>query len=191
MKTTTILRTGFTAALLLSLLVSCGDTAGTAAVTTADPVQATSAVTEAVTEEGYPAPDFTGLDFGGEELRFASPNWSVFTYYFPEEMTGESLDDAAYMRIANVQNKLNVKIVNTYDEYGANIQDIVKQSIQAGDDAFDIVFTHCIFGIGDYATGNMLYNLDKLPNLNLENPWWNQEITDTFRIGTENPVRIR
>ncbi len=185
MKHTKLLKTGLTGALLLTLLVSCGDAAGAGTVTTAEPVAKDSATAAVETDGGYLPPDIEGLDFGGEELRFASPNWSVFKDYFPEEMTGDTLDDAAFMRISNVQNALNVKIVNTFDEFGANIQDIVKQSIQAGDDAFDIVFTHCIYGIGDYATGNMLYNLDALPNLDLTNPWWNREIIDTFRIGTE------
>lgn len=96
------------ASLLLCLLISCGN-GGTATDTSADTAPTSGAETEAVTEAGYPAPDTTGLDFGGEEFRFISPEWGDFADYFPEEMSGDTFDDALYTRISNVQNALNVK----------------------------------------------------------------------------------
>ena len=59
------------------------------------------------------------------------------------------------------------------------------KTVQAGDDAYDMVFTHCIDGYSDYATNNAVYNLDALPYVNFEAPWWSKSMIDTFRIGTE------
>ncbi len=170
-------------ALLLALLISCGD-GGNAADTSADTTSVSGGETEAVTEAGYPAPDTTGLDFGGEEFRFLTPEWGSFWNYFPDEMTGESYDDALYNRISNVQNELNVKIVNTWS-IDANLHTDLMKSVMAGDDAHDAAFTHMIYGIADMATSKALYNLDDLTKLNFDAPWWKKDMIDYFRIGTE------
>ncbi len=166
-------------------LFACGDTPDTVGTDTSASDTAVSNETDTADMNGYLAPNFEDLDFGGEELRIAAPNYSPFNEFFPEDMTGDTFNDAAYMRIANVENTLNVKIVSTFDDTGISIHETVKRSVTAGDDAFDIVLTHCIYGIGDYVTGNMLYNLDELPNLDLEKPWWNQNLINTYRIGMD------
>lgn len=171
----------FPALLLMAVLASCGD-AQTPADTTA--VDTAANETEVVTEAAYPAPDTSNLDFGGEELRVMNLDWSNFRLYFPEDMTGEAVDDAAYMRYVNVQNALNVKFAVTAATDSEAHKTVIR-SVTAGDDAYDFVFTHSIYGISDYATENVLYNLDDLPHLNFDAPWWSQEMIDNFRIGTE------
>lgn len=171
------------ALLLLAALVSCGDKTTTTDTT---PVDTTPETTEAVTEAGYPAPDTSALDFGGDELRIFSVQWgNVAKYYFPEEETGDSVDDACFRRLRNVEEALNLKIAEpAWGADGSAHKDVLK-TVQAGDDAYDFVFTHCIDGYSDYATSNAVYNLDNLPHVNFDAPWWSKSMIDTFRIGTE------
>lgn len=172
------------ALLLIATLASCGGEA--AGTTDTTPVDTAPATTEAVTEPGYPAPDTSSLDFGGDELRIFSVQWgNVSKYYFPEEETGDSVLDACYSRLRNVEEALNVKIAEpAWGADGQAHKDVMK-TVQAGDDAYDMVFTHCIDGYSDYATNNAVYNLDALPYVNFEAPWWSKSMIDTFRIGTE------
>ena len=172
------------ALLLIAMLASCGGEA--AGTTDTTPVDTAPATTEAVTEPGYPAPDTSSLDFGGDELRIFSVQWgNVSKYYFPEEETGDSVLDACYSRLRNVEEALNVKVAEpAWGADGQAHKDVMK-TVQAGDDAYDMVFTHCIDGYSDYATNNAVYNLDALPYVNFEAPWWSKSMIDTFRIGTE------
>ena len=172
------------ALLLIATLASCGGEA--AGTTDTTPVDTAPATTEAVTEPGYPAPDTSALDFGGDELRIFSVQWgNVSKYYFPEEETGDSVLDACYSRLRNVEEALNVKVAApAWGADGQAHKDVMK-TVQAGDDAYDMVFTHCIDGYSDYATNNAVYNLDALPYVNFEAPWWSKSMIDTFRIGTE------
>ena len=172
------------ALLLIATLASCGGEA--AGTTDTTPVDTAPATTEAVTEPGYPAPDTSALDFGGDELRIFSVQWgNVSKYYFPEEETGDSVLDACYSRLRNVEEALNVKVAEpAWGADGQAHKDVMK-TVQAGDDAYDMVFTHCIDGYSDYATNNAVYNLDALPYVNFEAPWWSKSMIDTFRIGTE------
>ena len=172
------------ALLLIATLASCGGEA--AGTTDTTPVDTAPATTEAITEPGYPAPDTSSLDFGGDELRIFSVQWgNVSKYYFPEEETGDSVLDACYSRLRNVEEALNVKVAEpAWGADGQAHKDVMK-TVQAGDDAYDMVFTHCIDGYSDYATNNAVYNLDALPYVNFEAPWWSKSMIDTFRIGTE------
>ena len=172
------------ALLLIATLASCGGEA--AGTTDTTPVDTAPATTEAVTEPGYPALDTSSLDFGGDELRIFSVQWgNVSKYYFPEEETGDSVLDACYSRLRNVEEALNVKVAEpAWGADGQAHKDVMK-TVQAGDDAYDMVFTHCIDGYSDYATNNAVYNLDALPYVNFEAPWWSKSMIDTFRIGTE------
>lgn len=172
------------ALLLIATLASCGGEA--AGTTDTTPVDTAPATTEAVTEPGYPAPDTSNLDFGGKELRIFSVQWgNVSKYYFPEEETGDSVLDAAYARLRNVEEALNVTIAEpAWGADGQAHKDVMKV-VQAGDDAYDMVFTHCIDGYSDYATNNAVYNLDALPYVDFDAPWWSKSMIDTFRIGTE------
>ena len=174
------------ALLVFAMLAGCGDaqtTTDTAAVDTAAN-NAAEAVTDAVTDTGYPAPDTSNLDFGGAEIRVMLPNFIEFAeFYAADTLTGESVEDASYLRRVNVQEALNVQLVMQHDNDGMDGFNIVSKSIAAGDDAYDIVFTHPIKGLSEYVIQNMLYTLDDLPHVDLDAPWWNKEVIDIFRIG--------
>jgi len=137
--------------LLVSLLlgmVGCSTDSAEETAVPAEQIQ-TSAAEETV-ETGYPAPDFSGLDFNGENLSVITPNWHFYHYYSAEELTGESVNDAAYNRIINTETALNVDVTINQDYSDGETHGVVGQSIMAGDDAWHIVFTHSLFGVNTY-----------------------------------------
>lgn len=169
-----------TALLCLTAVVSCGEAAEAPAPETESVnVPAETAETG---EPGYPAPDFSALDFGGDTLHMISPDWNTASFNFTDAEDGDSLNDAIYARMRNVESAVNVKIEYQWVS-SQDIHSMVKNSVSAGDDAYDIIFTHSIYGIGDMAIDNVLYNLDDLSNLNFDAPWWNRDMIDQFRIG--------
>ena len=141
-------------------------------------------VVETETEFVYPPPDVSELDYGGAEISFLAPEWSTIQYQYTEELTGDAVNDAAYNRMLNVENKLNVKGVWTWST-DAQCHNDALRAVRAGDDAYQIVYTHCIYGISDYATNGALYDLYDLPHTDYAAPWWSGSMMEEFRIGSK------
>ena len=175
-----------TAAMMLAamLLAGCGESASSpqAGGGPAAPQAETEAVTE-TTEPEYPHLDTSSLDFGGKTISFISPEWGTHRYQYAEELDGDIVNDAAYNRMVDLENSLNVKMAWNWST-DAETHNVVKKSVQAGDDAYQIVYTHCIYGISDYATAGALYNIYDLPYIDLEAPWWDFDMMKSFQIGS-------
>ena len=175
-----------TTAMMLAamLLAGCGESASSpqAGGGPAAPQAETEAVTE-TTEPEYPHLDTSSLDFGGKTISFISPEWGTHRYQYAEELDGDIVNDAAYNRMVDLENSLNVKMAWTWST-DAETHNVVKKSVQAGDDAYQIVYTHCIYGISDYATAGALYNIYDLPHIDLEAPWWDLDMMKSFQIGS-------
>ena len=184
-------RIGISAFLAVSVLTSmamtsCGsgdDTAfDTVSVTIGDTTPA--AETEPTREQHKVPAD--ALDFDGEELNQASFTWQGYKFYFfADEENGDVMNDALYARNLAVEEALNIKIETeqfstaiTYEFVNA-----VKPLILAGDDVYDLMFNHCIDGISTYASEGYLYNLDRLPHIDMDAAWWNKEQMDVLRLG--------
>jgi ABC-type glycerol-3-phosphate transport system substrate-binding protein len=139
---------------------------------------------EIETEPAYPPPDVSGLDYGGDSISFIAPEWGNISYQYTEELTGEAVNDAAYNRQVNVENTLNVKFDWNWST-DAECHNVVMRSVRAGDDAYQIVYTHCIYGISDYVTNGALYDLYDLPHTDFAAPWWSGSMMEEFRIGSK------
>ena len=150
--------------LLVSMLLGMVGCGTDSAEETAVPAEQTQPAGEAETAEtGYLAPDFSGLDFNGENLSVITPNWHFYHYYSAEELTGESVNDAVYNRTVNTENALNVDVTVNQDYSDSETHGVVGQSIMAGDDAWHIVYTHSLFGVNTYVIEDQLYNMEALP----------------------------
>ncbi len=172
--------------LLVSLLlgmVGCGTDSAEETAVPAEQIQ-TSAAEETV-ETGYPAPDFSGLDFNGENLSVITPKFHFYSYYIADELTGESVNDAVYNRTVNTENALNMDVTINQDYSDGETHGVVGQSIMAGDDAWHIVFTHSLFGVNTYVIEDQLYNMEALPYVDFAAPWWDQKSIEYFKIGDE------
>lgn len=152
-------------------MVSCGGAAGDSSVSTTASKDAgtetTAAETEAASQlEQLPADDYQGYEFhvllNNQDDRYVD----VMT---EDGETGDVLNDVVYRRNRAVEEKYNIKITATEDEYG-NVNNMLKKEVTAGLNDYDLYFSNCY--ATSLASGGYLYVINDLPNVNLSNPWW-------------------
>ncbi len=169
----------FIAALLAAAqLFACGSE-GTAE-NTSDPVSTTT--TEAGGE--------TRLSTLPENLNFDKTEVKIL-YWLGQgecayEQTGDIVDDALYNRNIAVEDRLGVKITDierafTWDTRAEYI-DVIRQSVMAGDDSFDIVSGH-YYVMPMLIPDGVLLPLNETKYINFENPWWVHGLVEETAIG--------
>jgi len=163
--------TGF---LAVSILVSCGQDTLPQSTDSSDSTDAVT--TEA--EEGFPLPSGNYDNYTVTMLTMDAYN-EHFKLNIVEE-DGDTLNDAGYKRNLAVSELLNVKFSV---EETANPAETLKQSVMAGDTDYDFVFPHATTGVPMLVTDHILYNWNELPGVDLSNPWWNQEMSNSIGIG--------
>lgn len=178
---------GFLACLLLAVaLVSCG--------------RSTPAATGAVTDAASPSPaittppesteitdDLPKLDYNGRSFSILIGDvhgGTTTPTYFREEQTGEIVADAVWARNAAVAERLNValdwEVLNFEYSSRANWATRIKSIVMAKEK------TDLICGPGYYTTNlvteDLFINLNGLPYLDFQKPWWSTMYMDNVRI---------
>ncbi len=164
-------------ALLLSL-IACGSSeqpaaeGSAAAETQPDVVSDTTAA-----ETEYP--ELEAKDFGGREFRILAYNqgdpgtwFQYLDFGYSEEKKGDLINDAVQERNIAVEDKYGVKLVNTTV---ADAPGVAKNAIKAGSDEFDICQPF-IDNAFQMAGEGMLVDIVSLPYLELERPYWDENI---------------
>lgn len=165
---------------LAVFIASCKDSAPTDS-NTAEPSSNTN--TASATEASEISDELPGYDFSGKTFTVISrtiPNSNVNQIVSDGE-AAEVIDDAVYRRNLEISERFNVNIeALLYEEQ--EYEQPFKSSIMAGDNSFQLAVMH-IINSGVYATGGLLTDWNKIPNINLEKPWWNQTIIKNMQIG--------
>ena len=177
------------ASLASCALASCGEAAGVPAETASQPSE--TALQNAETEEpviqraplGLP----DGLDFNGETFHALTYANAIAEYYFfSDGENGDIMNDAIYRRRLAVEERLNVRLAHTL--YGQNdypkVPQTIKTMVQAGEDEFQQAYLHCIQGIASLVSGGYLYDLNTMPNIDMNAEWWNREMTNALNFGS-------
>lgn len=90
-----------------------------------------------------------------------------------EEFTGEAINDALITRNMSIEEKFNVTL--EYELISNGGVAALKRSVQAGDNAYDMVISRAIGGnLESLTTSGTLHDLASLPYLSLEAPWWSR-----------------
>jgi ABC-type glycerol-3-phosphate transport system substrate-binding protein len=91
------------------------------------------------------------------------------------------VNDAIYKRNRNMEAKYNF-VVNETRMSGDRVASTLKNCVNAGSDDYDLVspMTHAAPNL---ATSNFLVDLNKVPYLNFDKPWWNNSVSHYFSIG--------
>ena len=161
------------AAMLSASLASCGESPAEteAAATDAAAETETAAETDPIQGRLAVSDDIPELDFKGEEYRVLS-NDSNTWYITMEELTGDVVDDAVYNRMINISERFNVEIVHedggAYGDVGAT----TKNTVQSGDDVYDLVASHYV-QMGIDTLNNVYLDFNTVPYINFDKPWWN------------------
>ena len=176
-------------ALLLGTLASCGGDGGAAVQTEGNntPVGSETAPAETQMSYGDALPD--ELDFGGKDFRIATyfggnltngDGW--FNYFEIAETNGDSLNDAAYLRNAEVEERLNVKIKCLEIADWGQVLGAVQKSVTAGDDAYDIAVEGSHASYVNLISSNMLYDTGDLKYMDLSQPYYTKSSYETYEI---------
>lgn len=133
------------------------------------------------TREPHQVPE---QDFGGATFHSYAIDWQGYCFYFfAEEATGDVMNDAIYDRTLLIEEYLNVDMTSTLEpDYTVQVA-TVKQQAQAGDDVYQEVLLHCIYGVEQLSAEGYLYPYEELPYIDLSADWWNQEQMDVLRLG--------
>lgn len=141
--------------------------------------------TQLETTKVYYEPDVELIDWDGREFIFActSENYDGGYYetidIYVESESGEVFNDAIYQRNKNIEEKYNIVIVeNKYD----NVQSTIAKSVNAGDDICNAIFSLTGEALS-HAQNGMLIDLNTLPYIDFDQPWWDSNIKNDMSIG--------
>ncbi len=175
-------RTRLMTSLILAslLLCACGnDTVSTQENQTSQPDVTVGE--EAVEENVYPV---ELQDFGGYEFTFLNQEddfWTGANHILDYDAeTGESIEDAIYLRNRAAEEKLNFKIKVEKSDI-TTMRSTLNQVVSAGEDVYDVVYLPLYHG-GSTFGSEYVTNLKTVDTLQLDQPWWNQSFIETATL---------
>ena len=136
--------------------------------------------------------EFPNVKYKGENFVILNnePIWDFTTIMIPEELTGDALNDAMWVRNMFINEQFNIQL----EEITRDINDIPKQvrlAVQSQSQDFDAVFcpgsteTHTV---GSLVVEGSLVDLTALNELNLTSDWWNQKALEDAKIGSNSAI---
>ena len=126
------------------------------------------------------------LDYNGRQVNIlineSDSDHSQKYEWYVEDLSGDTLDQAVYMRNAKIEERLNVFLQFT-EESHSNMLVLIRESVMTGNNEFDIAS-----GYSDIVTVTAIEGFHKdlldpdLAYLNLENPYWNQSFIEAATV---------
>lgn len=159
------------AAILLSSATACGET-HTETTTNDD----TTEMVETEPEETVDARLSIADDL--PDVQYNGSDFTVLCYDFTswlmtvEELTGDVVDDAIFNRNFNVSERFDVQLQYESIVDYSTASDTLKNSVLAGDDNYQLAAYH-IIRMGKDIVNNVFMNLNDVPYINFDKPWWN------------------
>ena len=185
--------------LLLALLMcapmiaSCSDNSGNSngTDTTRPPTAEDGDTTVNETETGptsYSANIPENVKYDGYEFRILTnqPDGTIWgdVDWNATEMTGEVINDAVYERSRKVEEQLGVTIVPIPSSDGTAA---VRASVLSNEDSYDMTYIS-IQNAFNLAADKQLIELNSIPTLQLDQPWWDQNSVSDLSIGHKNYI---
>jgi len=172
------------ALILASSFASCGETGTETAG--ADDTADTAAVAETLSaeeqkmqeKEAYYAA-LPAVVEDGAQIDIISGTWVDIS---AEELTGQKFNDALYNRNLEVEERLGVKIVEHRQDDRKTISTIIMNNVTAGDGTYDAISNMTKYASKMFVS-NLLLDMYTVPNLQVEEKWWNQSANENFSIG--------
>ena len=180
----------------VSLWVSCSSDDNKTDKTANDEVVSDlndGAVEETTEDLSLYDPKLPDMDFGGAEFRILNVNqetmwWAIVDLDMDTDridFVGTALNDAVvndaiYTRNRNMEEKYNFVIKET-QVAGGSVVSTIKNSVNAGSDDYDLISPQTQ-NAPSLATSNMLVDLNKVPYLNFDQPWWNKSVSRNFSV---------
>lgn len=172
------------AVLLLAAVLlgtSCGGGTTTTAETTGGETDAQTA-TETLSPLDQTVAALPEKDYGGYEFTIMDRStdhipWETYDVYAESE-NGDAINDAVYQRNRVLEELYNIKIVESPIQ---NPTDNMQKLIIAGDDSID-VFMDGLNALTKLTIGNMLYDYNEIPEIQLDQHWWDQQMRTELSV---------
>lgn len=175
------------AAMLLSLLASCQDSAQ-GEVTSAPADDTSHTETTLAPEESFTLPD---MDWEGREFRvlgYENNARSQFSNFEidSEGENGDLINDEVFRRNTLIEDKYNVVITeirdaSNQDDWTGSTAPLIQRTVMAGEDAWDLAFVN-IARAGTLAREGYFTDLYELDYIDFSKDWYNQDVNDTLSI---------
>ena len=182
MKTTRLLRLTIALCLCVSMILpilSCAETGNgdTSTELTAPPENAQTVPPENTdpAETEYP---FLDVDYANEEFVIfnSEQKYYMIMNVLTDDVTGEPVNDAQYNAMLKVEEKYKIDLTEYYCGWDNQYNEIMNAS-STGEDLYDVAYLRSTH-IGSMFTSSYLYNLYDIQNLNIDKPWWNQQLKE-------------
>jgi hypothetical protein len=139
-------------------------------------------------------PDLPDINFGDVDfVVLLTGNWESsfvsFPYVVAEELNGEIVNDAVYMRNVMISEKYGVNI-KEIDETGqaawgtGNGYKTISKDVLAGNNSYDAGFI-ATYDICTLASEGYLHDLFEAPHIDLDKPWWDARTKRDLLIGNK------
>ena len=144
---------------------------------------------ESETEETIPAPELPAdIDWGGELFNIIYPYWSLYEKYLTsDELIGDAVNDAMFLRNETVEDKLNVELLFINKGAIGGMYGEIKTNVTSGDSSYGMAVLHCIEGLPGLLSDNLIYDWNKIPYVDLTKPYWNSSILEQLTIDGVTP----
>jgi len=111
------------------------------------------------------------------------PDWSLYsTYYFTDEENGDIVNDTIYERTVKVEEEINIDIGYSREVYINETNDLFKSLVLAGDDVYELFFTHSTTGLKSYISEHYVHDWNTIPNIDMEKPYWDQSARECMSV---------
>lgn len=132
-------------------------------------------------------PDIPARNMGGREFKILTTGW--WTHFpldvidvAPGELNGEVVNDAAYERKVRVEDQYNCKIIQIDEADPAASVTKLQNSVMANDADYDVALIRGT-NFANLITNGSLLDLDDMPYVDFEKPWWNKNAYDALALG--------
>ena len=164
---------------MLAGMTACGgdvpaaDTTVGGDVTTADTVPAETVVTDDL-------PD--NLDFGGKVIRVLDYDTLV-----AGSDDGDLVRGMVYKNNLAVEERLNIEFDFIQANHYSKIPEMVRQSVNAGDDVYDIVFCPAM-NIAPTVNEGLYLTVSSLDHIDLDKPYWKTDYMKSVSVNSKDPT---
>lgn len=168
------------AALIIMTAAACSSSGGDIKTTA---VPDTGAETAAeTTTEGRLSDNLPNVDLDGWVMRIIAHHDSLSdeSTIYSEEMNGEVINDAIYLRDTNLKSRFNCDIALFHDNGWGKDQVILTNSILAGTRDYDMAFLLPFANSGSVVTNGILHNMLMVDYIDYDMPWWHTNINDLY-----------
>ncbi len=164
--------------LTASTIIGCaGDTTETQATAETTAVETeTETETETEVSDDLPESDFEGYEYNIYNSNPESNTWFTTVHVTSAEDSGDALPSAIYNRNLIVEERLNIRIIET-----EQTADKIKSAIMSGDGSFDMSLMQGANVLAQAQSGYLM-DMYKLPYQNFDKPYWDSNAAEQLSL---------